>query len=281
MNDESLIVAVILNYNSSEDCDKCISLLRKQTYTNLKIVIVDNCSNNYELKKIRVIANKYKIQLIENSKNKGYSAGNNIGFKYASELGAEWCMVINPDVEIRDKNYLTKLMHEAKEYKNVALIGTNILLPNGDRQNPMRIRTFLEELLWPVEIIKHHTKYWDHYLDPDISGYCNILHGSCYVISLSFLKEINYLDENVFLYCEEEILGSSVRRFGWNALYLKDVTAYHEHYSNSKGNRKDRMLIYFNSRKYYFENYSQFNRFQLLLLNFSLWTWKIYWLIKG
>ena len=101
------------------------------------------------------------------------------------------------------------------------------------------------------------------------------------MISVDFLKSIGYLDENVFLYCEEEILASEVRESGWHNLYFTGTTAYHEHYSKLKGSTKKRMFKYFQSRRYYFKHYSNFNNIEILLLNFSLWTWEKYWKIKG
>ena len=40
------IVAVILNYNSCEDTEKCVRYIKEQNYDNLDIVIVDNASTD-------------------------------------------------------------------------------------------------------------------------------------------------------------------------------------------------------------------------------------------
>ena len=45
MNKEKLTV-IILNYNSSLECEKCISFCQKQKYDNLNIIVVDNASTN-------------------------------------------------------------------------------------------------------------------------------------------------------------------------------------------------------------------------------------------
>lgn len=275
------VVALILNYNSAEDSKKCISFLKKQNYENLLITVIDNCSCREDKKKIRTICNYEKVKLLENDKNQGFSAGNNIGIKYAKKIDAKWVLIINPDVELRDKNYITDVIEAKHKYEKAKVIATNIILPNGDRQNPMRIRTFAEEFFWPIEIIKHHTKFWDHYLQENKSGYCDMVHGSCFFLNVDFIDKIGYLDENVFLYCEEEILASNVKKYGGKILYLKDFTAYHEHYSSNKGRRDQRMRIYFKSRYYYYKNYCDYSKIKLILLKFSLWSWSIYWKLKN
>ena len=38
------VAVIVLNYNSSADCRKCISDLKRQEGVELEIIIVDNCS---------------------------------------------------------------------------------------------------------------------------------------------------------------------------------------------------------------------------------------------
>ena len=38
------VAVVILNYNSSNDCRKCVSFLKRQEGVELELVLVDNCS---------------------------------------------------------------------------------------------------------------------------------------------------------------------------------------------------------------------------------------------
>ena len=38
------IPVILLNYNSSGDCRKCVSFLKRQEGVETEIVIVDNCS---------------------------------------------------------------------------------------------------------------------------------------------------------------------------------------------------------------------------------------------
>lgn len=258
MDGEKKVVAVILNFNSSEDCKKCVTYLRRQTYDNLSIIIVDNASPNpNERNALESLCNEYGIAFIQNNENRGFSAGNNIGLRSAAQNGADWMLVINPDVELRDPEYIRSVMQQLPNWPQAAVVGTNVLLPSGEKQNPMREVTAFEEIFWPLEMVKQKLNLWDGYHSKDETGYCEKVSGCCFFISREFLLKNDYLDENVFMYCEEPILAKCITKLGFRELYIKEVTANHEHYNHAKhGNSASKMKLFLDSRMYYIEAYS-------------------------
>lgn len=277
---EKKVTAVVLNYNSSGDCRKCISYLKVQTYLNLSIIVVDNASTDAnEQIKLKKLCESQKIQLILNKENRGFSAGNNVGLRAALENGADWMLVINPDVEIRDPNYISYVMGQLPKWPQAAVVGTNVLLPNGERQNPMRELSGLEEICWPIEIVKQKMGLWDGYLSKNETGYCEKLSGCCFFISKTFLEKNQYLDENVFMYCEEPILSKCVIKQGYRELYIKDITVNHEHYSSKKqGTSSTRMPMFIKSRMYYINRYSGYGwlikKLAILSRGLQLFVWR-------
>lgn len=272
------VAAVVLNYNSSSDCRKCVSYLSRQIYPNLSIILVDNASTmRGEMEELNRLKQEHNLQLIFSEANRGFSAGNNIGLRAAVQNGAEWMLVINPDVELRESDYISKVMNEVRNWPDSAVIGTNVLLPSGQKQNPIRELRFWEEFFWPIDWIKKKLKIWDGYRVEDVTGYCEKLSGCCFFISRDFLKQINYLDEHVFMYSEEPILAKQVVRAGYRELYIHEATAYHQHFSSQKGNAKKRMQMLFESRKYYLVNYSGYSTFALKLLLFSKKIQNLFW----
>ena len=225
------VAAIILNYNSSEDCFKCIDFLKKQTWGNLAIYLVDNHSTDKEKKAFEEYAEKNSaIKVIFQKSNQGFSAGNNAGLKAAVAEGAQWCLVINPDVELRDPNWLATMMNGIAEYPLAVVAGSNVLLPSGERQNPQRELKYWEELIWFSYILKSKLFGAKGYLTNDAQGYCDRLSGCCFLIKASFLEGIGFLDEHVFM------------------VYINTVTAYHQHYVSKKGNARNRMQLLFDSR---------------------------------
>ena len=95
-----------------------------------------------------------------------------------------------------------------------------------------------------------------------------------------FIKKGNLLDENVFMYCEEPILAKTLQNKGYKALYVDEVTAYHQHISSQKpSSNAARMIAFLKSRKYYIKNYSGYNSLECILAifirNLQLIIWKV------
>lgn len=266
------VMAIILNYNTVEDSKKCALLLKKQKGCDLKIIIVDNASLEAHLSDLEIFCKNEDIELIKSKTNNGYSAGNNIGLRYADDLGYDYAMIINPDVEVNNEYYIKECIDVMARDNQIAVLGTDIINLEGNHQNPMRELSYLEEILWPIELIRNKLTrklpYIGNYLK---SGYCQKLSGCCFIARMNFIKQIGYLDEKVFLYCEEPILAAMVRNSGMKQYYLHSVTAYHLHKSSEKGNPLKRLNIFYQSRKYYLVKYSGYKG---LFLKFALFSRK-------
>lgn len=277
------IGVVILNYNSSSDCMKCISSLSMQQEVELDLIVVDNCSIQEERSKLenflkgKKVVTAHQITYIPNNDNKGYNAGNNIGLRYAAQKGYEYALISNPDMEYPDTLYVKKLIVNIKSDSRVVVWASDIINNEGLHQNPMRELSFWEEFLWPIEWLKNKNKSVWYVLDYSTSCICEKVSGCCLLVDLSFMKEINFFDENVFLYSEESILGKQVSENGRKMQYDSNVYAIHRHIESAKGNKTKRMLMLFQSRGYYLERYSGYNKFKLLMLTLSRSLHKILW----
>lgn len=104
------IMIILLNYNNYKDTIECINSIKQNTSENnfiYEIVVVDNKSTNESLAKLKEIEG---ITLIEANENAGFSAGNNIGIKYALDNKSEYILLLNNDTIITkdsiDKMYL-------------------------------------------------------------------------------------------------------------------------------------------------------------------------------
>lgn len=260
-NRTSEVMAIILNYNSSDESIKCAEYLLKQEKSIL-ITIVDNCSTDASIKKLKLFSQKKDVILLENKENNGFSAGNNIGLKKASEYGCKYALIINPDVEIRDIHYVEACLNKMKEDSNIAVLGTDIINMKSQHQNPMREVSFWEEVLWPLVMVRNKlTKKILYVGDYKKSGYCEKLAGCCFFLRMDAVRKMKYLDENVFMYSEEPILASRVAAIGLKEYYMHELTAYHNHRASEKGNINNRWESFFKSRIYYIKKYKKYNRF--------------------
>lgn len=264
-----VIPIIILNYNSSSDCRKCISSLKRQEDIDMEVVLVDNGSKEEDLIALRTLATEQGCTLIENKENRGYNAGNNIGLRYASEKGYKYALIANPDMEFPQTDYLLKMAAKMEENEEIVVCGSDIITPEGNHQNPMRESTYFEELFWPITTLRNRKKKAWFLMDYTKSECCEKVSGCCFIIRLSFAQDIGFFDEKVFLYSEEPILAKQVINRGYKMYYLANAQAVHCHIKSEKGDPKKRIYLFEKSRKYYLKYYSGYPQFALTCLYLS------------
>lgn len=253
------IAVIILNYNSTADCRKCIGYLNLQQGIEAEIVVVDNCSRDDERMAVEVLCRETGCTFIANNKNAGYNAGNNAGLRYAAEKVYEYALIANPDMEFPQKEYLYRLVEKMQEDENIVVCGSDIIGPDGIHQSPMgRDENWRGSLAWIKEIFrgrKQQDKYdfIDNYKE---SHYCHKVSGCCFMIRTDFLKKIGFFDEEVFLYCEEAILSRQVELSGKRMYYLASAQALHRHIKSEKGAPIKRFKTWGKSRCYFIDKYS-------------------------
>lgn len=270
------VAVVILNYNSSNDCRKCISFLQKQMGVELEIVVVDNHSGSEDKNAIEQLCKKHSCTFIQAKENRGYNAGNNIGLRYATSKGYKYVMIANPDMEFPQQDYIAKLVGVLEHDANVVVCGSDIITPEGIHQNPMkRDGDWRSCFAWLVALFKKKKNadsydFIDNYRE---SHYCYKVSGCCLMVRLDFIREIGYFDEQVFLYCEEAILAQQVQQACKQSFYTAEIQAIHRHIKSEKRNPISRLKSWRLSRTYYIKRYSQYSRFGKISSIISLYAY--------
>lgn len=253
------IAIIILNYNSSADCRKCIGFLKQQQGVEAEIVVVDNCSLENDRKVVEVLCKEQGCTFIANNENKGYNAGNNVGLRYAVEKGYEYALIANPDMEFPQKDYLFRLAEKMQSEENLVVCGSDIIGADGIHQSPMgKDGNWRSSFGWIKDILRRKKQgeaydFIDNYKE---SHYCHKVSGCCFMIKTDFLEQINFFDEKVFLYCEEAILSRQVEIAGKKMYYLATAQAVHRHVKSEKGDPVKRFRTWGKSRCYFIDRYS-------------------------
>lgn len=268
------IAVIILNYNSFDDCNKCISFLKKQIGLSLELIIVDNCSSDRD--KLISLCKEKNCTFIASDKNKGYNAGNNIGLRYAFEKGYKYALLVNPDMEFPQEDYIIKLMKKMEEDPNIVVVGSDIIDTNNVHQSPLkRHSNCYNNFSWVKSFFnKDFSSVYniDNYIQ---SHYCWEVSGCCFLMRLEFIHAIDYFDENVFLYCEESILAEQIHKNKKETYYLAEAQAIHHHIDSKKGNPIRRLKQLKQSGIYFIRNYSDSNLLRQALAIFSLYVYII------
>lgn len=253
------IAIIILNYNSSADCRKCIGFLKQQKGVEAEIVVVDNCSREDDRKAVESVCKEEGCTFIANNENRGYNAGNNVGLRYAAEKGYEYALIANPDMEFPQNDYLLKLAEKMQSDEEIVVCGSDIIGADGIHQSPMgKEGNWRNSFGWIKDILyrKQKNEAYDFIDNHKESHYCHKVSGCCFMIRTDFLKKINFFDEKVFLYCEEAILSRQVEIAGKKMYYLATAQAVHRHVKSDKGDPVKRFKTWGKSRCYFIDKYS-------------------------
>ena len=143
---QSKITVIVPCYNVEKYVQKSIESLLNQTYKNLEIIVIDDCStdNTYSVLKELLSKNKDKFTLYQNDKNRGLAYTRNRGISLAS---SKYIGFIDSDDYI-DTNYYETLMNimkkenaeivisdmqfETENEKTLSTLGTTIDVKNRD-----------------------------------------------------------------------------------------------------------------------------------------------------
>jgi GT2 family glycosyltransferase len=289
MQSHPSVTAVVLTYNSVDDLPHCLDGLLKQQGCDLRICVVDNASaaENREAllatayqkvpdievvsaadARTGVVDRAGRAFYVQNNVNAGYSAGNNIGARLAAELGCEAVLILNPDVRVHDTGYVAGLVRHLFADRDVAVAASAIRNLAGDNENPMQELGFVEELCWPLSMVLARLG-WRLPSLRSRAATVEKVSGCCLLVRIEFLRTVGFFDENVFLYCEEAILGVQVRRLGLKITYAHDLEAVHAHVSSAKGDPTWRVSQWIRSRRYYHAHYSGYGPLRRSLLRVS------------
>ena len=265
------IATILLNYNSSTDCRKCIGYLQAQT-AEQEIIVVDNCSRDEERTAIENICKETGATLLANDKNSGYNAGNNVGLRYAVKKGYEYALIANPDMEFPEEDYIEKLLQPMINDSDIVVCGSDIRGLDGRHQSPMgREGSWQSSWGWVGGFFKKKNAETYDFIDNFAqSHYCAKVSGCCLMVRLTFIESIGFFDEFPMLYCEEAILAKQVERAGKKMYYTADAQATHAHRKSEKGNPVPRFRQWRRSRLHYIKKYSDYTPFGKFMASLSM-----------
>jgi len=267
MNESPLVSIIILNYNAGELLLNCVDSLKKSTYTNLEILIVDNISSDNSQKKCK---EKFPdIKLIQNNENLGYCGGNNVGI---NEAKGKFIVILNPDTII-EPNCIDELILAYNKFGN-ALYQPKILSLN-EKDIIQSTGNMLHVFGFGFARDKGN-KVTNKEESIEKIGYAS---GTCLFTSREVFDKIGLLDEFPFLYHDDLDLGWRAAQIGINSYYVPKSKIFHvESYSlkwSSKKfywlerNRKYCLLTHYSKKTY------EKMRFSLILVDLFVWAFYI------
>ena len=224
---------IILNYNSYEDTVSCVESILKIGY-EMHIIIVDNVSTDESYNRL---LDKFKethnVTILTSEHNGGYSYGNNYGIRYAIQtFHSQYVSIMNPDVVITDPDIFQSMCTALAKHEQLAIVGASVL----DAKHKYNPNYSGWDIPTAIELLRYHFLLNDRYNKrinwtkiEDNLARVECVAGCFFVAKSSVLRELGYLDENVFLYNEENILGIKCKIHGYIEGILLDKFYIHNH----------------------------------------------------
>lgn len=193
------ISVVIVTYNSSSEIRECVSSIYKYNDIGdkLEVVVVDNCSGDYEETQSIIVNNYPKVKILSNIKNGGYGQGNNIGIAEATN---PIVLIMNPDVRLF-KPIFKKAIDHYNRTSRLLLLGMQQYNTKELRGSSFSMKKPSYCSLVIYKICSVFNIYNPKYF---------FISGACHFIKKDEFVKLGGYDENIFLYGEETDINERI-----------------------------------------------------------------------
>ena len=238
------------NYNGLQFLRDYFESLLNQTYTNFKIVLIDNSDDTSSIDFIKESyhdqLNDEKIIIIKNPQNYGFARSNNLGIKKALEdEDCKYIVCLNNDIKVLPE-FLEEIISCAKKHPDAGSIQAKMIWgPYPHLIDSAGLEYSKNGLGFNRGAYKPSNRYNK---EKEIFGCCA---GAC-LYRLDALKDVKmdseYFDEDFFAYYEDFDLAIRLRWAGWSAWYCPKAIVYH--YKGGTGGIISDFAVYHNWRNY-------------------------------
>lgn len=189
MNNSKLISVIIPCYNVAPFVERCLNSVINNTYKNLEIICIDDCSPDNGLEIINEIAKQDdRIIVIKQEKNGGVSSARNAGLKIAT---GEFITFIDPDDWVHPQYFeiLMTVLEETLVQAVICNFKTSIETIEFSEIDCKSINVNISNLYDCMNNVHVRTKVWARIYRKEL------------IDGLRFSEELNYLEDTVYNMC--------------------------------------------------------------------------------
>lgn len=266
MLDKPTVFAITINYCHPEITLECVNSLRESKNVNLEIIIVDNASPDDSVNILKELLPKDNITLIKSSQNKGFSAGNNLGIKYALSHNAEFILLINNDTVV-DPDMVSILQ---KKVNKTTVVAPKIYYYENQHRVWFAGGKYIPILGKYFHIGEGQKDSFFETME------CDWLTGCCVMFKSETIRKTGMFDEIYFMYMEDVDYSLRLKNNGVKLIMVPEAHMWHK-VSTSSGVESKFTVYYSNRNRLYLQK-----KFQIDILTrlVTLLT-RILLIIKG
>ena len=200
------LLVSIVNWNTRDELRRCLAALERAAVRGTAVAVVDNASSDGSADMVR--AEFPHARLIANATNAGFAAGNNL---VLADCDAEYCLVLNPDVEV-DGNALDGLLAFLETHRSAAAVAPALIGADARIQSHLYRRfptTAQVALFWTVlkplasRIGPLRRRIFEHDLRGTAAVQVQQIPGAAMLIRTSALRMVGLFDPGYFIWWED------------------------------------------------------------------------------
>lgn len=217
-----MISIIIPNYNGEEHLKTCYESLKKQTFNDFKLILVDNGSNDSSVSLTRQeFPESHTIELGYNS---GFAKAVNTGIKYSQEkLNADYLFLLNNDIELAP-DFLETVSKTFESRPDASIVAVK-MLNYYNREMIDDCGDFIKAGGGSPLARGHGEKDTGRY---DNEEYIFAACAGAAIYRSPIFKDIGFFDEVFFAYYEDIDLGFRAQLAGYKCFYQPKAVCYHK-----------------------------------------------------
>lgn len=245
------VAIVVLNWNGWRDTLACIASLKKLSYPNVELIVVDNGSSDGSQNQIE--AHVPGLKVLQTGSNLGFGGGCNAGIRQALAQGADYVWLINSDATV-SAGALTEMVRLADGQSLLGAVGSVVY----EVDEPDRIQ------LWGGGQVNLWTGVSRHQVSP---GQLDFVSGASILLRREAVEQVGLFEDQIFfMYWEDSDFGFRLRQAGWRLGVAENSRVWHK-LSASLGQGSRQLDVYFTqSGVRFLRRYSPVPRLSILMM---------------
>lgn len=216
------IGVAIVGWNNEKILPQCLDSVLRQTYKNIKTIVLDNNSSDDS---VTIIEKNYPwVNLIKSKVNTGFAKGNNlIVQEFMKDADIRYVVLLNSDASL-DKLWVERLVQFADGKDNIAFL-QGMTLDHYDHDVIDSTHIFINRKGQSIQSGHRLPRK----LSPDTQKVFGVNAAAC-MITKDFLNRQPFetlFDEDFFMYLEDVDVAARSLALGWDNYFVKDALAYH------------------------------------------------------
>ncbi len=240
------VTCIVLNWNSRDFLEDCLSSLLASDYDDAEYVVIDNASTDGS---VEFVSQRFpSVKVIRNETNLGFAGGNNVGLQ---ELASDFAVLINPDA-IVNTGLVSDLVGSFRADDQIGIAGCKTYYPGSKRiQHAGGYIEYPRGAPGHIGLDELDEGQYEQLADVEY------VTGAVFAIRRRLLDDVGLFDPGYFLYYEEADLCFRARKAGYRVVLIPSAGAEHiESAVARKGSRFFHNQLHTSRWRYLVKHYS-------------------------